>query len=372
MRRVACLDGLRGLAALWVLIGHCMILTGWGLPVLGAPDLGVDLFILLSGFLMTFQYQLRSRFEDWTQPKVWAGFWIRRFFRIAPLYYVLLAVALLLGPAIYADRVLIDTALATPTNYLQLPTRYLDASFTNLLAHLSFVFGLIPSYAFRTPLPDWSLGLEMQFYLVFPLLTLLAHQVGWIKMTLIAAAFGVCLVMLFHLAGIHFPMPSFLPLKLHLFLCGMLIAIDYNRESNPIKPHTRIILLLTLAALPIGGHYDTMHILLRESIVLGFFALIHWQSNPLINKLETVLSTHFFHWLGELSFGVYLIHLLIMHRVAAWTFDYGLEGKERFMVVLAITATLSYGLAAITFFLIERPGQRLGKALVRLTIENKP
>ncbi|MBH9538896.1 acyltransferase, partial [Novosphingopyxis sp. YJ-S2-01] len=60
MRRVACLDGLRGLAALWVLFGHLVILTGFRLPVLSKPDLGVDLFILLSGFLMVFQYRLRA------------------------------------------------------------------------------------------------------------------------------------------------------------------------------------------------------------------------------------------------------------------------------------------------------------------------
>ena len=45
--RVDCLDGLRGLAALWVLVGHAHILTGFSLPVIGDPDLGVDLFIMI-------------------------------------------------------------------------------------------------------------------------------------------------------------------------------------------------------------------------------------------------------------------------------------------------------------------------------------
>ncbi|MEI9997915.1 MAG: acyltransferase family protein [Verrucomicrobiota bacterium] len=60
--RVACLDGLRGIAALWVLVGHGMLLTGFYVPIFVAADLGVDLFILLSGFLMVFQYQLR---QEW-------------------------------------------------------------------------------------------------------------------------------------------------------------------------------------------------------------------------------------------------------------------------------------------------------------------
>ena len=184
IRRVACLDGLRGLAALWVLFGHLVILTGFRLPVLSKPDLGVDLFILLSGFLMVFQYRLRADVEDWRAPGTWAAFWTRRFFRLAPLFYVALAVALLAGPALYADRVAIDGFLGEP---LQPRERFADASLANIAAHLSFVFGLLPDYAFRTPLPDWSLGLEMQFYAAFPFLVLLARRIGWVPAALACA-----------------------------------------------------------------------------------------------------------------------------------------------------------------------------------------
>src|SRR3546814_12295768 len=74
IRRVECLDGLRGVAALWVLLGHMMILTGFRLPLMSKPDLGVDLFILLSGFLMMFQYRLRAGREDWNAPGTWTAF----------------------------------------------------------------------------------------------------------------------------------------------------------------------------------------------------------------------------------------------------------------------------------------------------------
>src|SRR6516225_9730682 len=102
--RVECLDGLRGIAALWVLLGHCAILTGLSLPVIGKPDLGVDLFMMLSGFLMVFHYQLRAEAEPWSKPGTWLKFWARRFFRIAPLYYVMLAMALAAGPALLVWR----------------------------------------------------------------------------------------------------------------------------------------------------------------------------------------------------------------------------------------------------------------------------
>ncbi|CAH2786711.1 MAG: Acyltransferase 3 [uncultured Caballeronia sp.] len=44
---------------------------------------------------------------------------------------------------------------------------------SNVVTHLTYTFGMFPRYAFNTPLPDWSIGLEMQFYAVFPLLMLL-------------------------------------------------------------------------------------------------------------------------------------------------------------------------------------------------------
>src|SRR4051794_4137613 len=78
-KRVDCLDGLRGLAALWVLVGHCLLLTNWHLPVASEPDLGVDLFILLSGFLMVFHYRLRAAREPWDSRATWIAFWTRRF-----------------------------------------------------------------------------------------------------------------------------------------------------------------------------------------------------------------------------------------------------------------------------------------------------
>src|SRR6478735_11764280 len=133
--RIGSLDGLRGIAALWVLIGHAMLLTGWHLPLIGDPDLGVDLFIMLSGFLMVFHYQLRQDKEPWSEISTWSNFWTRRFFRIAPLYYVMLAIAIALGPVIFDSRMVIDHFLeVTP----QQPERYLDGSLENVLLHVSF------------------------------------------------------------------------------------------------------------------------------------------------------------------------------------------------------------------------------------------
>jgi peptidoglycan/LPS O-acetylase OafA/YrhL len=358
---MACLDGLRGIAALWVLIGHSMILSGLSLPVIGQPHLGVDLFILLSGFLMVLQYQLRRDFEDWNRLGTWAAFWTRRFFRIAPLFYAALLVALLLGPMIYSDRVAIDTFL---DHKMQQPERFLDASVTNVLLHLTFVFGLLPSYAYRTPLPDWSLGLEMQFYAVFPVLMFLTRKIDWLWTTLLIVGASIAILVLTRHTGVHFPMPSFLPIKMPLFLCGMLIAAD-TRE-NRTRLWMQIGGAALLAAIPLDGHRDLLHLVVRELLVLVFVALVHFQHIWGIGFASKLLGSRPFHWLGELSFGVYLWHLLIVHVVAAWAiakWGHSIGATDRFLIVLGIAASASYALAFVTYKAIEVPGQKVGKTI---------
>ena len=363
IRRVECLDGLRGVAALWVLIGHMMILTGFRLPLVSKPDLGVDLFILLSGFLMMFQYRLRSGREDWNAPGTWAAFWTRRFFRLAPLFYVTLAAALIAGPMIYADRVAIDSFLGQS---LQPPERYTDASFTNIALHLSFLFGFLPDYAFRTPLPDWSLGLEMQFYLLFPFLVLLGRRLGWVRSALVAAGGGVVVALAAAAAGLDYPMPSLLPLKLQLFLAGMLIAADPG--EGRARLWIRLGAAMLLAAIPIGGEQDLLHLAVRELLVFAFFALVHLRSLGPIGGISRLLGSRPFYWLGELSYGTYLIHLLILQPVAAAAigeFGLGLGAAGRFALTGAIVVPATYALAFLTYRLVELPGQRLGKAVIR-------
>ena len=112
------LDGLRGIAAFWVVVSHVQILTGLRyVAVLSWGDLAVDLFMILSGFLMANHYIQRRATEPWDQTRTAVRFWVRRFFRIAPLYYALLATAMLLGPTLGEYRTAISdvwTQAATP------------------------------------------------------------------------------------------------------------------------------------------------------------------------------------------------------------------------------------------------------------------
>jgi peptidoglycan/LPS O-acetylase OafA/YrhL len=308
---------------------------------------------------MALQYQIRKDREDWAAPATWVSFWFRRFFRLSPLYFLLLIVALLAGKAIYADRVLIDAFFQHPA---QLSERYTDASPTNFIMHLTYLFGLFPAYAFRSALPDWSLGLEMQFYAVFPFAVLLIRRMGWIPGAVCICITAIGIALLAKLAGISFPMPSFLPLKMHMFLAGMLIAAATGKAKVPY-----FLVAVVLVGIPLGGSRDAVHIIVREIFLTGFFALIHWRSVPSIDRVARGLATPFFHWLGELSYGVYLIHLLIAHHVAVWAighWGHGISDAARFAVTFSMVAPITYFIAYVTYRLIEIPGQQLGKSIL--------
>src|ERR1700741_1786618 len=86
------LYGLRGAMAFWVFYGHLRISCLGSPPRFGHPANAVDVFMVLSGFLMTYHWIGReSKFNNHARQT--GDFYLRRFFRIAPLYYLLFTIA---------------------------------------------------------------------------------------------------------------------------------------------------------------------------------------------------------------------------------------------------------------------------------------
>jgi peptidoglycan/LPS O-acetylase OafA/YrhL len=363
------LDGLRGIAAVWVFLSHVQILSGIrALPVLSYGESAVDLFMLLSGFLMAHHYLERRASEPWELFATWRSFWIRRFFRISPAYYIVLAVALLAGPYIGEAR----TAVASlwPVTATA-DSRYLDRSVGNIVAHLTYTFGAIPKYAFDTPLPDWSIGLEMQFYAAFPFLMLLIARCGKYR-TAIALATGCTFASAIAPAAFAgFAMPSFLPLKLYVFLAGILLALT---RGAPDALCGLIVATILVIVCPFG-HVNSIA-LMRGLLVVGLFALLSIESiaplsfmTPLIFRMRSLLGGRVAAFMGDTAYGFYLVHLLVviplaglLTRVGAYT---SASGPVRFFVVATIAAAVAYPAAWVLHRLVEQPGIRWGKRVVR-------
>jgi peptidoglycan/LPS O-acetylase OafA/YrhL len=366
---VGALDGLRGLAALWVFFSHVQILSGLRpLPVLSWGDSAVDLFMMISGFLMVHHYLGRVDVEPWARPRTWIGFWLRRLFRIAPAYYVLLAAALVAGPWLGHDRAVIGAHYPWT---LTRDDRYANHGIANVLTHVTFVFGALPGFGFSTPLPDWSIGLEMQFYLVMPFLMLaLGRRLRWPRALLLVMA---SMLLAFAVRGYsaHFDMPSFLPMKLGVFLIGMFVA--YGVARRDLRAPAALVLVIVAAAVAHRRDHATLTLAVMAA---GFMLLVGGAYLPGVGALHRglmpirrVLASPLGHWAGESAYSLYLVHLLILLPVAAWltTFDDYLQMKSslRFALAGAITLVVSLALATLIHRWIELPGIVLGKQVVR-------
>jgi len=367
--RIEPLDGLRGLAALWVLAGHALNLSGAWIPVIGRPLLAVDLFMMLSGALMFHQAGVREAREPMASPRTWLRFWTRRFFRIAPVFYLAFAAAMVLGPWLGEMRQTANAAIgAAPPDAL----RYQDHGWVNVLAHLSFVFGALPAWSTRSPLPDWSIGLEMQFYLAFPFILLATRRLGLVAASvLLTGASALLWLPLGGWLGAFDPdTPSFLPLKINAFLAGMMLM-----RARLLTGWSRWGLLLpavALAAVPLGpaGHWSEPVIRAASALAVGAALSPGLFSTAALESLaglgRRLLASPPLRWMGDVSYGVYLIHLLVLGPVVALLVRQApdLVPMARAGLAFALSAPLVYGLGWATFRWIETPGIALGRRLL--------
>jgi peptidoglycan/LPS O-acetylase OafA/YrhL len=365
---IDCLDGLRGFAALWVLFGHASLLTGWRQPLLSWPSLAVDLFMLLSGFLMCFHYVERRDKEPWHALATWGRFWTRRFFRIAPLYYVLLIVAIVLGPTLGDLR---DVISAQANGAATEPARYSDTSIVNVLMHVSFLFGFSPSYGYRTALPDWSIGLEMAFYAAFPFLMILVSRIGFVAAAIVTGLACAAASRLFPGFFEAFQEPSFLPMKLPIFFAGILLGGALR--ASGVQRLAYLAVGALLCVLPIRG---VPHLPYQLAVRLACFAvmavLVDCHRMPtafgirtLAQRVAQALGSRLAGFLGDASYCVYLLHLLVMIPVAVLAIRiFPDRALLRFLLTVGIEAPIVLIVSWGLHLWVERPGISWGRRVL--------
>lgn len=168
---IAAVEGLRGVAVLWVMLFHYCVVRSTGArdPWIATVDaswvasvvirngyLGVDLFFLITGFLLTLPW-FRNALQDLPAPAA-AAFYERRVRRIVPAYYVQLAMLFF-----------VFVPLLRGLDYWRQDLWFL---LFNLGAHLSFLHYTTPftSASLSINGPLWTLALEAQYYLLLPLI----------------------------------------------------------------------------------------------------------------------------------------------------------------------------------------------------------
>jgi peptidoglycan/LPS O-acetylase OafA/YrhL len=323
----------RALAALWVVVGHCAIWSG--VKAFPAPGMAVDLFMVISGFLMMFTVDGTRRGEGWA----WE-FYLRRFFRIAPAYYVALVMVFFLQRHYHAGML----ALGRDINPDLLDFPPIDGA--NLAMHLSFLFGLVPQYADSTMLPDWSLSLEMQFYAVFPAIYVVARTCKFLPIAIGLTVFSVAARIVYYrlaeagLVGV-FREPSLLLFCLPMFLFGILIHEARNKGTI-----WGGLAIAGLTALEVRAHG------------LAGFSVVTLVALLALCWLRGIrLRSWIVDFASSCSYSVYLIHGFVLFLVGPMV--PGVVGRT-FMVI-----ALSYGLSWLSFRYIELPGIALGKRFAK-------
>lgn len=363
-------DGVRGLLALWVYLGHLANAVGLHQYVLAAHALAVDFFMIISGFLMVYTWKTNVH-ENSFDPRTALRFYVNRFFRIAPLYYLLLLICYVALPTLS----LMQTGVlkAFPPSWSSSISDYapeISWSFDNfrwLILHLSFAFGLVPGMEASTPLPDWSLSLEMQFYLILPLLLILFCRVPIFLLALGAVVLAIGSPSWFgnYLeAGsvAHFGQPSVLTYRLNAFMAGMLLAyfLRLQTNANTVSFGRRAVYLLICAIFCV--------LPLNKLVVVGFFclaALTIWR----VPVVTSIFSQPLLRWTGDISYSVYLSHLLIVIPVTYWltqtTHFMSLSAGWRFAVAIVATGPCIFIISYVLYKTTEQPGIKLGRWIAR-------
>jgi peptidoglycan/LPS O-acetylase OafA/YrhL len=354
------IDGLRAIAVTSVVLFHA------GMTSISGGFTGVDIFFVISGFLIT---GLLVEEYDTTGRVSIAGFYARRVRRLLPALLFVILATLALGLALFP-----------PTGELQGLTK---SALAALFFVSNFFFFFQPSGYFAEAaesyplLHTWTLAVEEQFYIVWPLLV---PMLGWLaarakvdrkRFQIISfAAIGIASFALCQWALGWRPMLSFymMPLRAWEFAIGAMLAlvlprwIEIGREAahgnqgwlaTRIPPHGPLLSFAGLAACLLGfwlirsetGFPGVLALL----PVLGAAMLLTGNAMPGPNPVARLLETAPFTYVGKLSYGWYLWHWPLF-AFARWHTE-GTPGPA--LMAGALIASLVA--SAISYHLIETP-----------------
>lgn len=352
MARIDILDSVRGLMSWWVAIAHALMMVNlFKLPKIFNPAYAVDVFIILSGFVITLL--LVEKKESY------GIFILRRGFRLLPVY-----IPLLLFSAYFIDEQLgLLTAAPFDSHYLDSRIanlkNTLDFFWVHLVLHLSLLHGLVSSsylpssdYAFIEP--AWSLSLEWQFYLIAPLII---SNLKTPKTSLWIIAISLSIAIFYGQGG-----DGLLANEAHYFFIGI---ISYYIYKN-LNYFSSTIYLATI--------FISIAIIMRSIPLIiwacVFATIVNQQTKP--GKIVYQLLNHkILMYFGKISFPIYIVHSLVMHFSLSLPY-YGSQNMADYAIYIFIGSILgTWFFSHLLHIGLEQPGINLGRILSNKIKGNK-
>jgi peptidoglycan/LPS O-acetylase OafA/YrhL len=333
------LDGLRAIAVLAVLASHF-----WSGPY-GIGHLGVRLFFVLSGYLITAQVlRMRADAHGRRSPLTeLRNFYVRRVLRLWPAYFVALSAALI-GNWGWIRAV---------------------ASW-HLLFGSNILFAVRDAYVPHFTAPWWSLAVEEQFYLLWPVLMIAPRR----RLILPIAITCIAVAALWRLGlgetGYGPETVAYwvlLPASLDALAGGALLAIVTNTEWHRWLKAAAWIVVIAAPAYYKGKIYFAGDALLIESLLtVPLVAIVAAATSKNKGGSGEVLELSPLRFLGKISYGIYLYHLFVQMGLAHLAES--LPRLEPYVVpngpwkfVICTLATI--GAASLSWFCLELPANRL-------------
>jgi peptidoglycan/LPS O-acetylase OafA/YrhL len=342
-RTIPGLTGLRGVAAVWVVLVH-MTEGRNDIPIVQNGTLGVDVFFILSGFVLAYVYADKLKATDF---RGFLNFLRARVARIYPLHMFTLCIIGLI-------------VLVLPGFASHYPLSDRRFGFDSFIASLF----LIQNWGYWLPTcwntPAWSLSAEWFAYLTFPItlgLTQRSRTVG--VPLLLAAASLAAFIALMNLKGVGTPGVTGDPGMVRMlseFACGCLL---FRATANGLGPLPRLADAGAVTLLLVSVLWSKLIFLSLPAIAL--VVLLTAQNEGWIARGLSIRPVVF---LGEISFSIYMVHW-IMIQIANWTMpsvQLNTPGIIMFYIAL-LSAILVFSM--LTYRLIELPARAWGRSVGR-------
>ena len=367
-------DALRGAACLWVLLHHSLehypVAAGWAhLPLRALVALanigwlGVSLFLVLSGFCLYYPLARRAPLSEISlDVKAFAK---RRAWRILPPYYVAMLVYIVALEWIAFEH--------------HAPLSWALPGWKDIGAHILMLHNLMSSTLGTINAAFWSLALESQLYLIFPLLVVLAAKRG--LRAILGVTFGIAVVwqtIVFFQLGFSLEWGAqmaqlyhALPGRAFEFAVGMSAAAIVARPV--ISAHIRRNCVIA-AAILIGpaifyvARVSTFGPLVDQMWgVLFGCALVLLHGVPAARFRDNAVL-RFLTWTGVISYSLYLIHNLVFRFFPLP------PAPDALLILLTLArGVAAIGVALIFFVLFEKPflrERRKNEGLVAATVSS--
>lgn len=353
-KQIKALTGIRGIAALFVVIYHYHIFLEYPDPIgtfFNHGYLSVDLFFVLSGFVMSMTYG-RLFVNGFTWP-AFATFMGRRFARVYPLY-------------IFVTLLVIFMMAFFSVEY---GVKEVPLTWSNILSHILMVQAWGVSKSFVGP--AWSISTEWAAYLVFPLLAYLALY----KSAMLAAIMGIISFFVLSPWGLQSFYTGFRGVldfsdgaelsPLIRCICGFSLGMLAYRVATEWDAGTAFLRKNASALLLTGALFILLLIPRTDIAIVALFPLLIISISTDDNKVAKFIGWSPVYGLGVISYSLYMVHIICL-----WINPQLIEMMKEtgvphaYTVAMMLQIVVSLIVATVTYFCIEKPGRAIIQKMI--------